>query len=421
MPIVFAFCRTAPSVRFIAFATSTTGVLVFEWALSCRRSSLVHGLRSRVLFSGMASTPPSNGSMLLSSQPVLSRFDRGRLLRSQVPHPPMDEGRIRKIIHIDMDAFYASVEQRDDPTLKGKPVAVGYPAKRGVVAAASYEARRFGVRSAMPSTVAMRKCSELVFVPPRFDVYREVSNQIQAIFKDYTPLVEPLSLDEAYLDVSDNLKEIPTAWETAKEIRARIYEEIRLTASAGISCNKFLAKIASDYRKPNGQFAILPDEAKAFVAALPIAKFHGVGPKTAAKMHALGIETGADLRGQTLAFLQERFGKAGNWYFEIARGQDDRPVQPDRERKSSGSETTFPEDLIDPGRIEAGVIAMADDVWAWCEKTNCRGRTVTVKIKWANFQISSRSRSIETPIETRDKLHELALELIRTVFPPQKG
>ena len=207
----------------------------------------------------------------------------------------MDEGRIRKIIHIDMDAFYASVEQRDDPTLKGKPVAVGYPAKRGVVAAASYEARRFGVRSAMPSTIAMRKCSELVFVPPRFDVYREVSNQIHAIFKDYTPLVEPLSLDEAYLDVTDNLKGIPTAWETAKEIRARIYEEIRLTASAGISCNKFLAKLASDYRKPNGQFAIMPDDAEAFVAILPVAKFHGVGPKTAVKMRALGIETGADL------------------------------------------------------------------------------------------------------------------------------
>jgi DNA polymerase IV len=178
----------------------------------------------------------------------------------------------------------------------------------------------------MPSTVAIRKCAELVFVPPRFDIYREVSKQVQAIFKDYTPLVEPLSLDEAYLDVTDNLKGIPTAWETAKEITARIYKEIRLTASAGISCNKFLAKIASDYRKPNGQFAILPDEAEAFVATLPIAKFHGVGSKTAAKMHALGIETGADLRGQTPAFLQERFGKAGNWYFEIARGQDDRPV-----------------------------------------------------------------------------------------------
>jgi DNA polymerase IV len=191
----------------------------------------------------------------------------------------MDEGRIRKIIHIDMDAFYASVEQRDDPTLKGKPVAVGYPAKRGVVAAASYEARGFGVRSAMPSTVAIRKCAELVFVPPRFDVYREVSKQVQAIFRDYTPLVEPLSLDEAYLDVTDNLKGIPTAWETAKEIRARIYEETRLTASAGISCNKFLAKIASDYRKPNGQFAIMPDQAEAFVATLPVREVPRRGPK----------------------------------------------------------------------------------------------------------------------------------------------
>jgi DNA polymerase-4 len=223
----------------------------------------------------------------------------------------MDEGRIRKIIHIDMDAFYASVEQRDNPALEGKPVAVGYPAKRGVVAAASYEARGFGVRSAMPSTIAMRKCSELVFVPPRFDVYGEVSNQIHAIFKDYTPLVEPLSFDEAYLDVTDNLKGIPTAWETAKEIRARIYEEIRLTSSAGISCNKFLAKLASDYRKPNGQFAMMPDDAEAFIAILPVAKFHGVGPKTAAKMRALGIETGADLPRQTLSFLQDHFGRPG--------------------------------------------------------------------------------------------------------------
>ena len=173
----------------------------------------------------------------------------------------------------------------------------------------------------MPSTVASRKCAELVFVPPRFDVYREVSKQVQAIFRDYTPLVEPLSLDEAYLDVTDNLKGIPTAWETAKEIRARIYEEIRLTASAGISSNKFLAKLASDYRKPNGQFAIMPDDAEAFVATLPVAKFHGVGPKTAAKMGALGIETGADLRLQTLSFLQDRFGKAGSWYYGIARGR----------------------------------------------------------------------------------------------------
>jgi DNA polymerase IV len=223
------------------------------------------------------------------------------------------------------------------------------------------------------------------------------------------------------LDVTDNLKGLPTAWETAKEIRARVYEETRLTASAGISCNKFLAKLASDHRKPNGQFAILPNEAEPFVATLPIAKFHGVGPKTAAKMHALGIETGADLRRQTLDFLQRNFGKSGSWYYEIARGQDDRPVQADRERKSSGSETTFSEDLIDPVQIEARVIAMADDVWTWCEKANARGRTVTVKIKWADFQISTRSRSMEKTIQTRQKLHQLALGLIRSVFPPPKG
>jgi DNA polymerase IV len=333
----------------------------------------------------------------------------------------MDERRIRKIIHVDMDAFYASVEQRDDATLKGKPVAVGCPAKRGVVAAASYEARSFGVRSAMPSTVAARKCAELVFVPPRFDVYREVSKQVQAIFKDYTPWVEPLSLDEAYLDITDNLRGIPTAWETAKEIRARIYEEPKLTASAGISCNKFLAKLASDYRKPNGQFAIMPDQAEAFVATLPVAKFHGVGPKTTVKMRALGVETGADVRRHTLDFLQRNSGEAGSWYYKIARGQDDRPVKADRERKSSGSETTFSEDLIDPVQIEAAVIAMADDVWTWCEKANARGRTVTVKIKWAGFQISTRSRSMEMTIQTKEKLHQVVLGLIRSVLPPTKS
>ena len=246
----------------------------------------------------------------------------------------MEQGRIRKIIHIDMDAFYASVEQRDDPALKGRPVAVGYPAKRGVVAAASYEARRFGVRSAMPSTTAMRKCAELVFVPPRFEVYRAVSQQIRAIFMGYTPLVEPLSLDEAYLDVTDNLESGGTAWALAKEIRKRIHDETELTASAGISYNKFLAKLASDHQKPNDQFAIMPDEGEAFVASLPVDKFHGVGPVTAAKMRAPGIETGADLRRQTLDFLRSHFGKSGIWYYELARGQDDRPVQPDRERKA---------------------------------------------------------------------------------------
>jgi DNA polymerase-4 len=196
-----------------------------------------------------------------------------------------------------------------------------------------------------------------------------VSQRVHAVLRDYTPLVEPLSLDEAYLDVTENLSGLATAWETAKEIRARILAESEPTASAGVSCNKFLAKLASDQRKPNGQFAIMPNEAEAFVAALPIAKFHGVGPNAAAKMHALGIETGADLWRQTLEFLRARFGKAGHWYFEIARGRDDRPVQSDRERKSSGSETTFSEDLLDPVGIEEGVIAMADDVWEWCQKT----------------------------------------------------
>jgi DNA polymerase-4 len=333
----------------------------------------------------------------------------------------MDESPVRKILHIDMDAFYASVEQRDDVRLRGRPVAVGYGAKRGVVAAASYEARQFGVRSAMPSTTAMRKCPELVFVAPRFDTYRTVSQQIRAIFTDYTPLVEPLSLDEAYLDVTDNLKGIATAWATAKEIRARIFDATRLTASAGISYNKLLAKLASDHRKPNGQFAIMPDEGEAFVAVLPVAKLHGIGPVTAAKMRGLGIETGADLQRQTLAFLQRHFGKLGPWYFEIARGRDERSVQPDRERKSSGSETTFAEDLTDPAEIEAGVRRMADDVWAWCMNSGWRGRTVTVKIKWANFQVSTRSRSMEVAIDSKDRLHEIALTLIRSVFPPAKG
>jgi DNA polymerase IV len=333
----------------------------------------------------------------------------------------MPEERIRKIIHVDMDAFYASVEQRDDPSLKGKPVAVGYPEKRGVVAAASYEARQFGVRSALPSTTALRKCPELVFRPPRFEVYEAVSRQIHEIFADYTPLIEPLSLDEAYLDVTENLRGIATASATAKEIRARILEETGLTASAGISYCKFIAKLASDFRKPNGQYVVPPEKGPAFVEALPVTKFYGVGPVTAAKMHGLGIQTGADLRDQSLAFLQHHFGKSGPWYFEIARGRDERPVRPDRERKSSGSETTFSEDLVDPDKIEAGVLAMADDVWTWCEKTGRRARTVTVKIKWADFQQSTRSQSFPWLVDSQAKINEASLGLIRSVFPVPKG
>jgi DNA polymerase-4 len=333
----------------------------------------------------------------------------------------VSESANRKIIHVDMDAFYASVEQRDASSLRGRPVAVGHGARRGVVAAASYEARAFGVRSALPSVTALRKCPELVFVPPRFEVYRAVSRQIHAIFADYTDLIEPLALDEAYLDVTANRQAIETAWLTAKAIRGRILEETGLTASAGVSYNKFLAKLASGQRKPNGQFAIQPQEGEGFVAALPVAKFHGVGPATAEKMHGLGIRTGADLKAWNLHDLQARFGKAGAWYFAIARGLDDRAVNPDRERKSSGSETTFDQDLVDLGRIEAGVLAMADDVWAWCEKSGGRGRTVTVKVKWADFQQSTRSQSLPAPVSTRDTLHEVSLGLIRSVFPPVKG
>jgi DNA polymerase-4 len=328
---------------------------------------------------------------------------------------------IRKIIHVDMDAFYASVEQRDNPELRGKPVAVGHGARRGVVAAASYEARAFGVRSALPSLTAMRQCPELIFVEPRFDVYRSVSQQIHAIFAEFTDLIEPLALDEAHLDVTANQAGLPTAWLTAKAIRARILEETGLTASAGVSYNKFLAKLASGQRKPNGQFAIMPEEGAAFVEALPVAKFHGVGPATAARMRAAGIQTGADLKTWPLQDLQHHFGKAGTWYYAIARGQDDRAVNPNRERKSSGSETTFEEDLIDPVRIEAGVLAMADDVWAWCEKTGGRGRTVTVKIKWSDFQQSTRSQSLTRPVDTRATLHQASLGLIRSVFPLAKG
>jgi DNA polymerase-4 len=327
---------------------------------------------------------------------------------------------IRKIIHIDMDAFYASVEQRDDPVLRGQPVAVG-GRERGVVMAASYEARKFGVRSAMPSATAKRLCPELVFVKPRFDVYKEVSRQIRDIFLDYTPLVEPLSLDEAYLDVTDNQKGMPLASDVAREIRARILERTGLTASAGVSYNKFLAKLASDHRKPNGQTVIPPERGPAFIEGLPVAKFHGVGPKTAEKMNRLGIHTGADLREQSLEFLEQYFGRAGAWYYAIARGQDDRRVVPDRPRKSVGSETTFMQDLDRRKDIEDGVCSVLDDVWSYCERTGIAGRTVTLKVKYADFQIITRSRTLTEPVLSRDALERTSLELVRSIFPLQKS
>jgi DNA polymerase-4 len=240
---------------------------------------------------------------------------------------PVRAGGCRKIIHIDMDAFYASVEQRDHPELRGKPVAVGGSRERGVVAAASYEARQFGVHSAMPSITAKRKCPDLIFVKPRFDAYKAISLQIREIFAAYTPIIEPLSLDEAYLDVTENLKGILSATQIAEEIRARIRAEIELTASAGVSYNKFLAKLASDHRKPDGLFVITPKMGPFFVETLPVRKFHGIGPATAGKMGRLGIETGLDLKGQTGEFLQHHFGKAGSYYYWAARGIDERPVR----------------------------------------------------------------------------------------------
>ncbi|GGF00385.1 DNA polymerase IV 2 [Aliidongia dinghuensis] len=331
------------------------------------------------------------------------------------------DGAVRKIIHVDMDAFYASVEQRDDPALRRRPLAVGYGAARGVVAAASYEARAFGVHSAMPSVTALRKCPELVFVPPRFDVYRAVSGQIHEIFRAYTDIIEPLSLDEASLDVTANRRGLPTASETAREIRACIKEVTGLNASAGISYCKFLAKLASDQRKPNGQFVIPPEHGAAFIAALPVKKFHGVGPKTAAKMNELGIFTGADLRDQTPEFLQRHFGKSGSWYYAIARGEDNRPVNPNRVRKSSGSETTFKVDLTAPEDIEDGVRSMADEVWDWCEQRHMFGRTVTVKIKFADFQQATRSKTHATPVMSREALRAATIELVRSVYPPRMG
>lgn len=333
----------------------------------------------------------------------------------------MVDSAIRKIIHVDMDAFFASVEQRDDPRLRGRPVAVGHGASRGVVAAASYEARKFGVKSALPSVTALRRCPDLIFVRPRFEVYKDVSRQIHEVFARYTDLIQPLSLDEAYLDVTANKAGIETAWRTAKAIRQAILDETGLTASAGISYNKFLAKLASDHRKPNGQFAVTPDMGEAWVETLPVSRFHGVGPVTAGKMEGLGIETGADLRSKPLEFLQQHFGSSAQWYFAIARGIDNRPVNPNRVRKSSGSETTFDRDLTDPAEIEAGIAKMADDVWRWCDARQRFGRTVTVKIKYGDFQQITRSRSQPGVITTQETLHRAAIDLVRTVLPPVKG
>src|SRR4051794_5710244 len=329
--------------------------------------------------------------------------------------------RLRKVIDIDMDAFYAAAEQRDNPALRGRPVAVGGAGERGVVAAASYEARRFGVRSAMPSVTARRKCPDLIFVKPRFDVYKAVSAQIRTIFADYTSLIEPLSLDEAYLDVSENLKRVASATQIAEEIRARIRAETGLTASAGVSYNKFLAKLASDQNKPDGLFVITPRMGPAFVEALPVGRFHGVGPATEAKMHRLDIRTGADLKARPLPVLGQHFGKAGPYFYAIARGIDSRPVRADRIRKSIGAETTFFRDLVQLDEMRAELQPILDKVWRWCESTGIRGRTVTLKIKYADFRQITRSRSLPHDVQGRDLLERISLDLLASLTPTEQG
>jgi DNA polymerase IV len=335
--------------------------------------------------------------------------------------PEAEVGPVRKIIHIDMDAFYASVEQRDNPELRGKPVAVGGSEARGVVAAASYEARKFGVHSAMPSVIAKRKCPDLIFIKPRFDVYKAVSLQIRQIFAQYTPTIEPLSLDEAYLDVTENLKGIVSATWIAEEIRARIRAQTELTASAGVSYNKFLAKLASDHNKPDGLFVITPEMGPAFVETLPIRKFHGIGPATARKMEQLGIRTGLDLKAQTLAFLQQHFGKAGSYFYWAARAIDDRRVRADRVRKSVGAENTFSADLFTYEAARDQLRDMIEKIWAHCERSGTRGRTVTLKVKFANFQQITRSRTGQVSITTRVELEQLSNALLEPLFPVSKG
>jgi len=322
---------------------------------------------------------------------------------------------VRKIIHIDMDAFYASIEQRDNPEYRGKPLAVGYSGDRGVVAAASYEARKYGVRSAMASKTAKRKCPHLIFVPARFNVYRSVSRQVMNIFLEYTDMVEPLSLDEAFLDVTENLKNIPYATQIAKEIKEKIFDTTGLTASAGVSYNKFLAKIASDYNKPNGLFIIKPKQAEKFVENLAIEQFFGVGKVTANRMHQLGIKTGYDLKQKSEEQLISIFGKAGHIYYLNARAIDEREVQPDRIRKSIGAENTFDRDIDSYNELAAELKEIAEDVTNRVKKRDFQGRTVTLKVKFADFKIITRSKTFFFVVNDYETLYNIGIELLKEV------
>jgi DNA polymerase IV len=311
---------------------------------------------------------------------------------------------VRKIIHIDMDAFFASVEQLDNPELKGKPVAVGGSGERGVVAAASYEARKFGVKSALSSGIAKQRCPDLIFVKPRFQRYKEISNQIRSIFFEYTDLVEPLSLDEAYLDVTYSKKGLPSATLIAKEITSRIFEETGLTASAGVSYNKFLAKVASDVNKPNGIFVVTPNRAQDFIDKLEVRKFFGIGKVSAGKLNEIGIWLGADLKNMERLELVRMFGKAGSYYFNICRGKDDRPVQASRERKSVGAEQTFLTDIFYLNDLETELLKICDILWERIEGAKVKGKTLTLKFKYSDFEQHTRSKTIPNYFSSKIKL-----------------
>lgn len=326
----------------------------------------------------------------------------------------------RKIIHIDMDAFYASVEPRDNPEYRGKPIAVGgAPQGRGVVATASYEARKFGVRSAMPSKKAQQLCPEIIFVYPRFEIYRKVSEQVREIFQRYTDLIEPLSLDEAYLDVTEDKQNILSAIEIAKQIKQAIREELELTASAGVSINKFVAKIASDMSKPDGLKFIGPSLVESFIEQLPVEKFYGVGKVTAEKMKGLNLHTGADLKKLSEHEMALHFGKAGQFYYKIVRGIDERPVEPNRETKSIGAEDTFQHDLSSIEDMHAELDKIARTVYSRLQKYELKGRTITLKIKYSDFKQVTRSRSFSDALNDPDVIAATAKELLAAVTNSQ--
>jgi len=318
----------------------------------------------------------------------------------------------RKIIHVDMDAFYASVEQMDNPDLRGKPVAVGGSENRGVVAAASYEARKYGVRSAISGVLAKKYCPELIFVKPRFDRYKEISQKIHLIFRDYTDLVEPLSLDEAYLDVTKNKKGNPSASLIAQEIRKRIFDEVGLAASAGISVNKFVAKIASDINKPNGQKTVNPEEVLRFLEDLPIRKFYGVGKVTTEKMYQLGIFTGLELKNKPLEFLEKHFGKSGTFYYYVVRGIHNSEVKSERITKSVAAEHTFDENLSSEIFMEERLLVISEKLERRLKKQNIAGKTVTLKIKYSDFSQQTRSKTLPYFISDKSLLFETARELL---------